>query len=323
MNYLFFDLESANSHDFNGNIYSSGYTLTSTDLKKDYKQEDILINPVPSRWDWYVVKNMLAYPKQQIRESKRFFEHYDVIKSLLENNIVFGFAILNDIKYLVNDCKRYGLEYLQFKYIDVKDMISTLENRKSSGLGAEYLNFTCNLANGAHRSDIDAFYTKEIVKALLKKHGEDVIQGYISNNIKFTNDLDLESFNVKKEKSVKCRVSKEGQENHIKRGYENYTIFHKLLEEVKKEEGYKDIFNGKKISISLNYEAYNCKEMLSIIQTITNHGGEYIKKASQADIFVTYDSDNECSRLKFVNEELENGKIIEIVKFDDFIKQFS
>ncbi len=325
MKYLFFDLESANSKDFKGNIYSFGYTLSTSDLVKDDVIEDIIINPDPDRWDWYVKKKMLVYKMSQLNNSPKFNERYDFIKSLLcdDNNIVFGYAIINDIRYLVNDCNRYKLDYLHFKYIDVKHMIDTIENRVSASLGTEYTIFTTKTADSAHRSDMDSYYTKEIVKALLNKYGKEVIDKYIIKHIQDTNKLDYESYNSPKAKKVRKKSIKEGQENHILRCTENYSIFHKLLDEVKKEEGYKDIFKGKKITMSLNYETYNCKEMLQIIQSVTNHGGEYIKKGSLADIFVTYKSDRECSRLKYVNDAILEGKNIEIVEFNDFINLLS
>lgn len=207
MTYLFFDIECANCFDDVCKMYSFGYVKTNENLK-EIKMEDIVINPNVDKWDWYVLKNFLTYDKKVVESEAKFDCHYPNIKTLLEldNQIAFGFDIINDIKFLVNDCKRYNLEYIKFKYIDIKDMINKLENRQVSSLASEYLKLTLKLPSNIHRSDVDSFYTKEIMFELLKKHGKEKMDNYINENIKCISDLDLEVFNTSKKTKKKLEL---------------------------------------------------------------------------------------------------------------------
>lgn len=66
--------------------------------------------------------------------------------------------------------------------------------------------------------------------------------------------------------------------------------------------------------------------MLSLVQLLTNHNATYKMRASDNDIFVTYDErDDEgnirhCSRLKHVNDAIAEGKDIKTISFDELLK---
>ena len=84
--------------------------------------------------------------------------------------------------------------------------------------------------------------------------------------------------------------------------------------------------NDKSLCISLNYEIGHFKEMLSLVQLLTNHNATYKMRASDNDIFVTYDErDDEgnirhCSRLNHVNDAIAEGKDIKTISFDELLK---
>jgi len=54
-------------------------------------------------------------------------------------------------------------------------------------------------------------------------------------------------------------------------------------------------------------------------------GGEYVLKASSVDIFATFDCVDEegdprrCSRGEYVRAEIEKGKAIEVITFDELL----
>ena len=84
--------------------------------------------------------------------------------------------------------------------------------------------------------------------------------------------------------------------------------------------------NGKSLCISLNYEMGHFKEMLSLVQLLTNHNATYKMRASDNDIFVSYNAKDKagklrfCSRFKYVNEAIAKGKNIKIISFDELLK---
>ena len=79
---------------------------------------------------------------------------------------------------------------------------------------------------------------------------------------------------------------------------------------------------GKKVTLSMNYEADHFKEMIILAGMIKAAGGDYEIKATNCDVFATFEKiDAEgvpyhCSRTDYVQAEIENGKDIEIITFD-------
>ena len=68
----------------------------------------------------------------------------------------------------------------------------------------------------------------------------------------------------------------------------------------------------------------NFTNMMKIVQLICDCGGEYVKKASTADIFVKYHliedgEERRCSKYEFVQEEINKGKQIAVVEFEVFL----
>ena len=136
--------------------------------------------------------------------------------------------------------------------------------------------------------------------------------------------LDIESCNERnqpKRNEESSRIS-----NNNIRG-NNYMMFLQFLSEVKPQgDIIKSSLNGKSICISINYEIYHFKEMLSLVQLLANHNAKYKLVAAESDLFVTYDVLDEegnpkcCSRLKYVNDEIAEGKKIKIISFDELLK---
>lgn len=61
-----------------------------------------------------------------------------------------------------------------------------------------------------------------------------------------------------------------------------------------------------------------------IIQRICDHGGEYVRKASNATIFVKEPNGEniekrDCSKLMCVQEQISQGAKIEIIEFDELM----
>lgn len=65
--------------------------------------------------------------------------------------------------------------------------------------------------------------------------------------------------------------------------------------------------------------------MMNVVQIIKNEGGDYILKANDADIFVTYPRFYEdgtpcnCNREKYVDIALTEGKKIQKMTFNEFL----
>lgn len=352
MKYLFFDIENANCLDDCAKMFSFGYVLADENLKILVDHTDVLINPEVDVWDWYVLKHMTAYSKHEICQNPNFPKRYTKLKRLLESDdtVAVGFSTLDDISYLMDGCKRYGVEPFNIKFFDIQKVCAKLNDSKITSLSSEYLVWCSKFAGNQHRSDYDALYTYEIAKAVCNKtcktlqelmtsedysvgHTEDFAYGYDSDEI-LTKEKRKARSEQKKEDRLKrylekaqanghgWRELKDAPQNLILRGSKNSVMFIRFLENVKINDDENGIFAHKKISISLNYEMYNFVNMIKLVQLIADNGGEYVKKATLSDYFVPYSCQDQNgdeipdNKLKSVNEAIADGKEITILSFD-------
>lgn len=352
MNYLFFDIECANRDETGRNqIYSFGYLVADENMQVVEKEKDILINPGIEQWDWHVIKNILAYPKLEVERQPKFCKTYKKIKELLESaeTVVCGFSVKDDVGYLLDECERYACEPFQFKFYDVQRLAAKVTGTKVNGLGTVYVEWCGRLADGAHRSDVDARYTYEVAKAICHKTNKELIDLFQENEVcqgkidgfrfgysdeeLLTRDerrakreeKRMQYFSGHKEKNGE-RILKEEYQDFILKGSRNNLLFLRLLDHVQPKSEREQIFAGKKISISLNYELYHFRNMLKIVQMICDCGGEYVKKALIADIFVSYEdveNGRTCTKQKFVEEAIANGAQIQMMSFEEFLKQLN
>jgi DNA polymerase III epsilon subunit-like protein len=163
--YLFFDIESIDRK--SRYTCTFGYVLIDENFEI-LEKEDILINPNVVEYDWYVLKNMFYYTKEDAIFSPTFFEVFNKIDSLINSDdiVVLGYAIANDLDYLRNDYERLGFDCSFLSGHDVQ-----LFFKKSNGLENGMKLF--KLANSfgieiskfvEHKSDDDAEVSMLVAK---------------------------------------------------------------------------------------------------------------------------------------------------------------
>ena len=344
MKYLFFDIECANRDaDGRNQIYSFGYLLADAKLNILEVEQDIVINPDIEQWDWYVVKHMLAYPKRYVESQPKFDHYYNKIKRLLENKdtLVCGFSVKDDVGYLLDECDRYGLAPFQFEFFDVQrlEMAQPLERiKKKQNLSETYMLWCGRIPSSIHRSDVDARLTYEIAREICKRTKTSLLEhkgnlastsGTINGFAYGFNDEDLLARTDRKQtrtgrREGRLRPLLEGQEDFILKGSKNDKMFLRQLDFVAPKSKRPQTMHGQKVSISLNYELYNFKKMMFIVQRICDCGGEYVKKATKATIFVKEPNventeKRDCSKLMYVQEQISQGAKIEIIEFDELM----
>ena len=178
-----------------------------------------------------------------------------------------------------------------------------------------------------HKSDDDSELTMNLVKGMCKQLDcslEELIELCDSCSGKSENNqITYDDFEIRQQK--RYEAVKSGVNNTV-RG-RNYRMFLQFLDGVKPQgDIVESDLNGKSLCVSLNYEIGHFKEMLSLVQLLTNHNATYKMRASDNDIFVTCDvNDDEgnirhCSRLKHANDAIAEGKDIKIISFDELLK---
>lgn len=168
---LFFDMEFANGQVL-GSVYSFGYLVTDEQFRILIPPTDLCINP-ECKWNEYVEKNILAYPKEEIECAPAFPECFEQIRTLFaESDVAVGFAVSNDIKALRQDCERYGKEPFSYRWFDVEQLCRMQEMHSDAhGLGRCFQAW-CGGAEPEHRhrSDGDADATMRVMKAICEAH---------------------------------------------------------------------------------------------------------------------------------------------------------
>ena len=355
MKYLFFDCESIHiEHKY---PYTFGYVLIDENFKILKGPEDIVFNPDIKKedYDWRVIRKMMYYKLEDVCKLKDFSKFYNKIQKIMQGNVVcIGFEVEEDVRYILNICLKYNLKPINFKYLDLRDVIKKVTNKTSRGLAFEYSKWCNKMPHNAHKSDEDSEMTMEILHSICKKtnrglpnliaHIDSIgecknycfgynnnlinISEYYANKLVEKQSKTLKSLDVKStRKKGYYRELKEGQTDWILKGSLNQVMFIRFLDFVKPTKKAKQVFKDKKISISLNYEMYNFQNMLKLVQLITNAGGTYVKKGTIADIFVKQwgevldDKGNPrgCSKHNYILNEIENGKEIEVLEFDEFL----
>ena len=334
MKYLFFDIECADGG--KATICSFGYVIADMDFNI-LDHDDIIMNP---EGRFYLTGRAgrpdvnLAYPIEYFKRSPNFKAFHSRIKSLVENDeyYVIGHSIGDDVRYLNKACARYKLEPFKFKFFDTQKMYREITGEKKQiSLENALASLGVDEFFVSHRSDEDARATMMLLKALLErakmsfevyKNTTDHCTGNTEDG-KASWDYTPPESEYKRLRENKMRGEK--GDNVMLRGRRNHTLFLRFLDFGEGIGEKSNKLGGKKVTISMNYETEHFKEMMILAGMIKAAGGEYVLKASTADIFATVDVKDEdgnsrrCSRGDYVRAEIENGKEIEVITFDDLL----
>ncbi len=161
--FLFFDIESANCYGGEGHICSFGYVICDSDFNV-LEMDDIVMNP-KSEFDPGLFgeksRCRLAYTQEEFLSQPDFSFYYDRIRGLLtepgRRNV--GFAVENDVGFIVCACHHFGLPQIGFHAYDIHTIVDSV-NGAHKGLSG-WLDFYGVSTDGlvAHKSSDDAKMT--------------------------------------------------------------------------------------------------------------------------------------------------------------------
>ena len=173
MNYLFFDVECANSFDGVGKICEFGYVLTDENLNV-IKQGIHLINP-DAEFDWYVKYKIISYAIKEYEKAPKYPQIYRMhIQELLElpDTLYVGHGVRDDIKYLNDEANRYNLPRFERQCIDSSQIHRRFYNLpQTKGLKAIVKELEIGDHKKLHNSEYDAKMTLEYVKRMCEESG--------------------------------------------------------------------------------------------------------------------------------------------------------
>ena len=341
MKYLFFDIECANCYQNCAKIFSLGYVVTDENFNILHDKEDVLINP-RDRFDWYVAKKMMAYPREIFKDMPPFPDFYDRFREMFEDEdtMVVGYAVTNDVHFLHDDCKRYGLAPYTYKFYDVQQLYARQPvNNTAKNLEDSLLSW-CNVEpENLHRSDEDAYNTMLIMKAIAEYHGTNIpglmemfpdCGGSTENGVidyawkKPEGEKKKKRHRSKKKKTDATEAVQDDTpdtSNYMERGSHNAELFVKFLSTVAPKKTRKPpLLSGHTVTVGVNYQRTHFNEMLYLVQMITNAGGRYTLSTREADtLYVWEDAEND-PRYQIAKEMGEEIEILPIKNLFDLLE---
>ncbi len=172
MRFVFFDIECASVNKTTAKICAFGYVVCDEQFNI-IKKEDILINP---RGGFHLTDRnggkglVLPYSYSEFKKYPPFKEVYPSIKSLLEDKdaIVIGHSILNDVKYLNLETRRFKLPSFDFQFLDSQLMFMSYSGEFSRQCGLEHIAVNLGVEFTPHRAVDDAYATMRVVEAICR-----------------------------------------------------------------------------------------------------------------------------------------------------------
>ena len=172
MNLVFFDIECASVNKTTAKICAFGYVVCDEKFNI-IKKEDVLINP---RGGFHLTDRkgnkglVLPYSYSEFKKYPPFKEVYPFIKSLLEDKdtVVLGHSILNDVKYLNLETRRFHLPSFDFQFLDSQLMFMSYSGDFTHQSGLEHIAVDLGVEFTPHRAVDDAYATMRVVEAICK-----------------------------------------------------------------------------------------------------------------------------------------------------------
>ena len=307
MRYLFYDVECSNCFNGEGKICSFGYVITDEDFNV-LEKNDLVMNPA-SRF--YLRRKEgrpeieLAYSEEHFRAQPKFDKFYEKIKYMLEepDQIVMGHSILNDVKHLAYQCKRYKFPCINYRFGDSQLIYKKFVQHGSGsqvGLARICEEFDIHPEH-LHRSDDDAWATMEFVKIICKQKHVSLYR-LLSDNPECTGEIN--NFEI-----TMNGVSVTRSKRFLQRMLEEYV---KTLRPAQGGE-----LEGKRICMSRKFERDNADLCGYFAKKTFELGGRYTRNAMRANVLVMAD-DEPCTREKAIRADGKLSKRVQFITLDEF-----
>ena len=307
MRYLFFDIEGANCYNFVSKMCTFGYVIT--DEKFNLKSKiDVIINPC-SPFDRHILrKNIHAYPIETYSTRPPFNYFYKSIKNILEFNeqLIVGWSIDNDVRYVYDACKRYNLKQIQYKYLDLQKVIvkvENLENPPSLESICEKYGIETLIS---HKSDDDAFLTMKIAEKVCNSLNLTLEELYDKYN-DCSSTVKKFASNLLTDEELSNRINRR-KIAHLIMSLKSKNRF--ISEEISKDDVY---------AFSVKVIDKHKTNLKTIIRHIYDCGAKCVNSFSEANVVVSY-----TKSLKHYkqNYESETVKVITYKQLKEMTKLF-
>lgn len=297
MEYVFFDIECANCYEGKGKVCEFGYAVTDENLKIT-EEEEILINP-DSAFDWYALKKILAYGKEVYLKAEKYPAHFKKIRSALikTNRVIIGQNTKNDLYYLADESRRYGLEFLNAEFYDLSVIFKRLyglDNPPSVEKMMQQLEIETD--ERLHIAVNDAKATAVIMKKLTEIFGlsaEEILKRYgVKQAVKSGRFADKTLPEMIEELREGGEVSNADKQRFL-------ALF---AQSVRTDKKINCELTGKKVCLSETLEKKHVMKCAAVIEKLVKRGARYCTWAAESDCLVVGDEEN-------INAETAHGRL--------------
>ena len=307
MRYLFYDVECSNCFNGEGKMCSFGYVITDEEFNV-LKKEDIVMNPA-SRF--YLRRKEgrpeieLAYSEEYFRAQPKFDKFYDKIRDMLEDpdQIVMGHSILNDVKHLAYQCKRYKLPCINCRFGDSQLVYKKLVQNGTGGqVGLARICEEFGIEpEHLHRSDDDAWATMEFMRIICRQRHVSLYR-LLSDNPECTGEIN--DFEI-----TMNGVSVTRSKRFLQRMLEEY------IKTLRSAEGGE--LAGKRFCMSRKFERDNADLCGYFAKKCFELGGKYTRNAMRCNVLVSADGEP-CTREKAILADAKMKQRVRIISLDEF-----
>ena len=317
MQYLFFDIECAGVFKNVAKICAFGYCLVDEQFHI-LEKEDLLINPqghfhlTDRKGEQGIV---LPYKYEDFKTYPTFLQRKDKIFALLqdENTLACGHAVMNDVKYLNLETKRFSLPSLCFDFADTQFvyMNRIQDFSRQFGLGAIAKELSVEFT--PHRAVDDAYATMMIARAMCEAEG--VTFSQLLEKYKITAGH-IQNYEITQSTSRAFEQYKKDREQAKEAREKARVAFHVFADREKRKRNKEGKLKGKVICFShaLELQTENAKRLL---QKAFAQGAFLTYKAEECDVYVCLENEG-GQRLKSAQEQ--KARIFTSEEFSCFLE---
>lgn len=313
MKYLFFDIECAGVFKHVAKICAFGYCLTDERFNI-LEKEDILINP---QGGFHLTDRkgsqglVLPYKYADFKTYPTFSERADGIYRLLQDKdtLVIGHAVMNDVKYLNLESKRFSLPSFAFSFADTQFLYMNLvkDFTRQFGLGAIAKELGVEFT--PHRAVDDAYATMRVAEAMCKAEGVGFCELLKKHRITLGK---IQDYEVSQSTSVAFEHYKKERERLKEEREKARVEFHVFADREKRKRAKDGVLKNKTVCFShaLELQTPLAKKLL---QAAFAQGAHVTFKAEECDAYIHVEGEG-GQRLKsaldakarlFTSEEFE------------------
>lgn len=289
MKLVFFDIECAAVRKSYAKICAFGYVVCDENFNI-LEKEDLLINPL-GRFELTDRKGekgiVLPYEYGIFKKQPSFPKVYKRIKALLEaeDTRVLGHAVMNDVKYLNLETKRFKLPSFDFSFADSQLIFMSLKNDFSHQFGLEHIAEELGVEFTPHRAVDDAYATMRIVEAMCRAQGCGFDELCALIGFSFGK---IENYSVSRPQSKGFKTyKKEKREIKSARSQARVAFYNNLSRKRFKRGGK---LKGKKYCFSRAIED-EIALSIALVDKIYANGGKYTQHFEECDFYVRAEGD--------------------------------